>query len=123
MVDAPPPPSEAGSERSEGSRRSGRHSEASSGAGHAAREVVVCMPSREDLGTDHLDPPLQRVTLAPRQPELAWTQSMPPGPDGRQQHISAVWDMDLESRGMPGIRRISFPCPIVVAGGSHLPKG
>ena len=39
------------------------------GAGH---EVVIPMPSREDLGTAHLDPPLARVTLAARQPESAW---------------------------------------------------
>ena len=48
------------------------------------REVVVPMPSREDLGTAHLDPPLDRVTLAPRQPpDAAGTQKVPPGPDGR----------------------------------------
>ena len=48
---------------------------------------------------------------------------MPPGPDGRQQHLSAVWDMVLESRGMQGTFRISFPCPIVVRGGANLPAG
>ena len=80
-------PTEAGSERSEASRRFGRtaggHSEASSGAGHAVREVVVTMPCREDLGTAHLDPPLVRVTLAPRQPVPALTQRVAPGPNGR----------------------------------------
>ena len=97
-------PSEAGSECSEDSRRSGRtgggHSEASSGVGHAMREVVVPMPSREDLGTAHLDPPLVRVTLAPRQPDPAWAQRVAPGPDGRQRHLSAVWDLALEARGV-----------------------
>ena len=48
---------------------------------------------------------------------------MPPGPDGRQRHLSAVWDMELESRGVQGTLRISFPCPIVVRGGSNLPAG
>ena len=48
---------------------------------------------------------------------------MPPGPDGRQRHLSAVWDMVLESRGVQGNLRISFPCPIVVMGGSNLPEG
>ena len=42
---------------------------------------------------------------------------MPPGPDGRQRHLSAVWDMVLQSRGMQGTFGISFPCPIVVRGG------
>ena len=32
------------------------------------------MPCREDLGTAHLDPHLDRVTLAPMQPDPAWTQ-------------------------------------------------
>ena len=44
---------------------------ASTGAGHAPREVVVPMPSREDLGTAHTEPPLDRVTLARRQPDPA----------------------------------------------------
>ena len=81
------------------------------------------MPSREDLGTAHTEPPLDRVTLAPRQPDLAWTQQVPPRPDGQQRHLSAVWDMVLESRGLQGTLRISFPCPIVVMGGSNLPEG
>ena len=68
-------------------------------------------------------PPLDRVTLAPRQPDPAWTQKVPPGPDGRQRHISAVWDMVLESRGGQGTLGISFPCPIVVMRGSNLPEG
>ena len=81
------------------------------------------MPSREDLGTAHTEPPLDGVTLAPRQPDPAWTQNVPPGPDGRQRHLSALWDMVLESRGVQGTLRISFPCPIVVMGGSNLPEG
>ena len=48
---------------------------------------------------------------------------MPPGPDGRQRHLSAVWDMVLESRGLQGTFRISFPCPIVVRGGPNVPAG
>ena len=31
------------------------------------------MLSRKDLGTAHTDPTLDRVTLAPRQPDPAWT--------------------------------------------------
>ena len=120
-------PREAGSARSEGSRRSGRSagagSEASTGAGLAAREVVVPMASRDDLGEAHTEPPLDRVTLAPRQPDPAWRQKVPPGPNGRQRHLSAVWDMVLESRGVPDTLRISFPCLIVVTGGSNLPEG
>ena len=82
------------------------------------------MPSRE--GNPHLNPPpplVDRVTLAPRQPDPAWTSRVPPGPDGRQHHLSAVCDMALEARGVQGILRISFPCPIVVMGGSSLPEG
>ena len=113
---------EAGSEQNESSRCSGPsaggHSEAGSGARHALREVAVPMPSREDLGTAHTEPPVDGVTLAPRQPDPPWTQKVPPGPDGRQQHLSAVWDMVLESRGMQRTLRISFPSPIVVMGGS-----
>ena len=87
------------------------------------REVVVPMPSREDLGTAHTEPPLDQVTLAPRQLDSARTQKVPPGPDGRQRHLCAVWDMVLESRGVQGTLRISFPCPIAVMGGSNLPEG
>ena len=89
------PPSEAGSVRSEGSRRSGSSggSEASTATGHVAREVVVPMPSRDELGDAHTDPPMDRVTLAARQPDPAWTEQVPPGPDGWQRHLSAVWDI------------------------------
>ena len=119
------PPSEAGIVRSEGSWRSRRSggSEASTAMGHVAREVVVPQPSRDELGDAHTDPPLDRVTLAARQPDPAWTQQVPPGPDGRQRHLSAMWDMVLESRGVQGTFRISFPCPIVVRGGANLPAG
>ena len=118
-------PSEAGNVRSEGSQRSRRSggSEASTARGHMARKVVVPQPSRDELGEAHTDPPLDRVTLAARQPDPAWTQQVPPGPDGRQRHLSAVWDMELESRGVQGTLRISFPCPIVLRGGSNLPAG
>ena len=120
-------PREANSARSEGSRRSGRSagvgSEASIGWGVVAREVVVPMPSRDDLGEAHSAPALDRVTLAARQPNPARTQNVPPRPDGRQRHLFAVWDMVLESRGVQGTLRISFPCPIVVTGGSNLPEG
>ena len=118
-------PSEAGSVCSEGSQRSRRSggSEASTARGHVAREVVVPQASRDELGEAHNDPPLDRVTLAARQPDPAWTQQVPPGPDGRQRHLSAVWDMELESRGVQGTLRISFPCPIVVRGGGNLPAG
>ena len=111
--------------RSEGSRLCGRSggSEPSTATGHVAREVVVPMPSRDKLGDAHTDPPLDRVTVAARQPDPAWTQQVPPGPDGRQRHLSAVWDVVLESRGLQGTFRISFPCPIVVRGGANLLAG
>ena len=53
----------------------------------------------------------------------AWTQQVPPGPDGRHRHLSATWDMVMESQGVQGTFRISFPCPIVVRGGANLPAG
>ena len=81
------------------------------------------MLSRDDLGEAHTEPPLDRVTLGPRQPDPAWTQKVPPGRDRRRRHLSAVWDMVLESRGVQGTLRISVPCPIVVTGGSNLPEG
>ena len=110
--------------RSQGSRRSGRsgNSEASTATGHVAG-VVVPMPFGDELGDAHTDPPLDRVTLAARQPDPAWTQQVLPGPDGRQWHLSAVCDMVLESWGVQGTFRISFPCPIVVRGGANLPAG
>ena len=68
-------------------------------------------------------PPLDRVTLVPRQPDPAWTLKVPPGPDGWRRHLFAVWDMALEAWGVQGTLRNSFPCPIVVMGGSKLPEG
>ena len=83
-------PSEARSERSERSERSGRsagdRSNASSGVGRgrgAGHEVVIPMPSREDLGTAHLDPPVARVNLAAKHPGVAWQQKVAPGSNGR----------------------------------------
>ena len=81
------------------------------------------MPSDEALGTAHLDPPLDRVTLAPRQPDPALTQRVAPGPNGRQRHLSPMWHLALEAQGLQAALRISFPCPIVVMGGSNLPEG
>ena len=81
------------------------------------------MPYREDLVTAHTEPPIDRVDLAPRQPDPAWTRKVPPGPDGRQRHLSVVCDMVLESRRVQGTARISLPCPIVVMGGSNLLEG
>ena len=63
------------------------------------------------------------MTLAPRQPDPAWTQTVPPGPDGRERHLSAVWQVVFESRGVQGTLRISFLCPIVVMGGSNVLEG
>ena len=82
------------------------------------------MPSHEDLGTANLHPPrLARVILAAKQPDLAWTQRVLGGPDGRRRHLSAVWDLALEARGVQAALRISFPWPIVVMEGSNLPEG
>ena len=111
--------------RSEGSQRcecSGG-SEASTAAGHVAREVVVPMPSRDELGKAHTEPPLARVTFAARQPDPAWTQQVPPGPDGRQRHLSAVWDMVLESRGGAGHLPHLLPLPHCGQGGPNVPAG
>ena len=120
-------PSEAGSARSEGSRRSGRSagasSEAGTYAGHVARKVVVPMGSRDDLGEAHTEPPLDRVTLAPWQPDPAWTQKVPPGPDGLQGHLSAVWDMVLESRGGAGQPPHLFCLPHCGHGGMQRARG
>ena len=82
------------------------------------------MPSHEDSGTAHLDPPpLARVTLAARRPEPAWRQRVAHGPDGRQRHLSAVWELALEAQRVHADRRIPFPCPLVIRGDSNLPAG
>ena len=46
-----------------------------------------------------------------------------PGPDGRQRHLSTVWDLAVEAQGVQADLRISFPCRIVIRGGSNLPHG
>ena len=68
-------------------------------------------------------PPLARVTLAAKKPDPAWTRRVAPGLHGRQRHLSAVWELALEARGVQAALRISFPCPIVVTGGSNLLEG
>ena len=45
-------------------------------------------------------PPLARVTLAATQPDPAWTRRVASGPDGRQRHLSAVWDLAFEAPGV-----------------------
>ena len=79
------------------------------------------MPSRKDLGTAHLDPPLARVTLPTRQPEPAWQQRVAPGPDGRQRHLSVVWDLALGAQGVQADLRIPFPCPLACDPGGFQP--
>ena len=76
------------------------------------------MPSHEDLGTTHLDPPLARVTLAAGQLELAWQHRVAPGPGGRQKHVLAVWELAVEAQGVQGNLHIPFPfpCPLLVKG-------
>ena len=48
-------------------------------------------------------------------------EQVAPGPDGRQRHLSAVWDMAVEAQGVQAELRISFSCPLVINGGSNLP--
>ena len=81
------------------------------------------MPSREDLGTAHIEPPPGRGHPGPEAAGSGLDAEGAAGPDGGQRHLSAVWDMVLESRGVQGTLRISFPRPIVVMGGSNLPEG
>ena len=66
---------------------------------HRARCSSPCRPATT-WARPTTSPPLDRVTLAPTQPDPAWTQKVPPRPDGGQRHLSAVWDMVLESRGL-----------------------
>ena len=81
------------------------------------------MPSCEDLGATHLDPPLAPVTLAARHAEPACQQKLAPGPDGRQKQLCAVWELAVEAQGVNADLRIPFPCPLVVKGGSNPPEG
>ena len=80
------------------------------------------MPSRDNLSEAHTKATLDRVILAPRQPDPAWTRKVPSGRDGRQWHLSAVWDMVLEFRGVQGTLSLSFPCPIVLTGDATCPR-
>ena len=64
--------------------------------------MIVFMPSRDDLGIAHLDPPLARLTLAARQPESAWQQRVVPGPEGRQQPLPCgSWPWRPRGAGSP----------------------
>ena len=68
------------------------------------------MPSREDLGIAHLDSPPAGVTLAARQQESE--QTCAPGPDGRQKHLTAVWELAVEAQGGQADLRNPFPYPL-----------
>ena len=48
---------------------------------------------------------------------------MAPGPDGRQQHLAAASNLDMDAQGVQADLRISFPCPLVSRWGSNLPAG
>ena len=118
------------SERNEASARSGGTAgscgEASSGAGRgreAGREVIFPMPSCDDLGTAHLNPPLAMVTLVARQPDLACHQRVAPKPHGGHWHLSTMWDLAVEAQGVRADLRISFPYPILIRGSSNLSNG
>ena len=88
------------------------------------REVVApCLPVSTWAPPTLTPPPLSRVTLAARQLHPAWMQRVGPGPDGRQWPLSAVLDVALEAPGVQADRRISFPYPLLIQGGSHLPDG
>ena len=81
------------------------------------------MPSREDLGTARLDPP-----RGPGHPRPLAAGSGPDTEGGARARRAATacpcaWDLALEARGVQAALRISFPCPIVVMGGSNLPEG
>ena len=82
-----------------------------------------CRPARTWAAPTLTPPPVARVALAAREPDPAWTQRVAPGPDGRQRHLSAVWDLALEAPGVQADLRIAFPCPLVIQGGSTCPMG
>ena len=117
-------------EVSKGSSRSGRsagdRNEASLGAGRghgAGREVVIPMPSREDLGTAHLDPPLG-LGHPGRQAARACLAAE--GCTRARQAATASFRRVGAGRGGPGVHadpRIPFPCPLVIKGGSNVPEG
>ena len=84
------------------------------------------MPSRKDLGAAHTNPPLARVTLAARQLDPAWQHKVAPGPNGRQKHVSAMWEVAVEWSGGPrGARSTPHPVPLphFGEGGCKLPEG
>ena len=82
------------------------------------------MPSCDELGEAHTDPPPWTGSPWPPGSRIRPGPSRcRPGPMGGKRHLTAVWDMVLESRGMHGTFRISFPCLIVVRGVPTCPRG
>ena len=119
------PPSEAGSVRSEGSRRSGRSggSKASTATGHVAREVVVPMPSRDELGDAHTDPPLDRSPWPPGSRIRPGPSRCRPGPMGGR-GISVPCGTWSWSPGGAGHLPHLLPLPHCgQGGGANLPAG
>ena len=127
-------PSEASSERSEASARSGR----TAGGGGAQRSKLGCgawARGRAGGGDPHAvaqglghrpprpPPPWPGSPWPPGQPEPTWQHRVAPGPDGRQRHLSAVWDLAVEAQGVQADLRTPFPCPLVIRGGSNMPEG
>ena len=72
------------------------------------------MPSREDLGTARVDPPPPPVpgSPSPTQPDPAWTHKVALGRDGRQRHLSAVWDLPWKPRGCRPTSASPSPSPL-----------
>ena len=118
-------PKEARSEhidRSDRTERSER-SDGSDTGPHAGREVVIPMPTHDDLHTAHTDPPVAHVTLAARQLDPSWQQKVGPSLNKRRKHVFAVWELAVEAQGVQGQLRIPFPRPILVKGGSSCRRG
>ena len=68
-------------------------------------------------------PPLARVTPAARQPEPAWWQSGAPGPDAGHRHLCVPWDLAVETQAVHADLRITFPCSVVIRGGTNMADG
>ena len=78
----------------------------------AGREVVIPMPSREDLGTAHLDPLVARVTLAAKQPEPAWQQKLATPPPPRRAAEASSSRVGAGRRDIGGASRPPHPLPL-----------
>ena len=92
---------------------SSNRSEHNDQAPHFHRETVIPVPPQDETGTSHIHPPLVRVTLAARHPNLAWQQKVAPAPTAWHGTSLQSRRLQWRLRGCKGHCAMHSPAPLM----------